>query len=190
MIPRIVLAVSLVCWLGSANAAAPERQQNVKVVITAACKPSFYGHAFVEGGDAAMKTGHSFAVGGAAAMRTVPSYALWDPKWAKPMVYKDPLTSIFLYVETDGRHVAAIDSRGKLLWVRNPYQQAGLCPYRTPRPVIYSIKAADSINTNLSEWIKKVGGNPNGRFVSITFDSSQFGLLDEHTGRFIFEGQN
>ena len=190
MLGKLIVAVSLVSCLSPAHAETPGNQQTVKVFISARCRPLYYGHAFVEGGVAAQSAGHSFAAGGAAAMRTVPSYALWDPTWARPMVFKDSRSSILLYVETDGRHVAAIDSHGKLLWVRNPYAQAGLCPYRTPRPVIYSIEAADLANLNLAELIKKMRGDPNGRFVSITYDSSQFGLLDEQTGQFFFEGQN
>jgi hypothetical protein len=38
----------------------------------------------------------------------------WDPSLAKPFTYKDSRTSITLYVESDGRHVAAIDAEGKL----------------------------------------------------------------------------
>jgi hypothetical protein len=139
-----------------------------------------------------MRTGHAWADGGAAAVLKLPSYVPWDPARARPMVYKDPRTSISLYVETDGRHVAAIASDGKLLWVRNPYGQSGFCPYRTPRPVIYSIEPEppDHIYPALAKFITKNGGNANHYLVSIKFDSSQFGVLDEMTGDILGEGQN
>ncbi|SRR5258708_788715 len=75
---------------------------------------------------------------------------------------KDPGTSITFYVESDGRHLAAMDSQGKLLWVRNPWEDArAFCPYRTPKPVVASLKS--------------IGGNPEHSFIAIKFDSSQFG---------------
>jgi hypothetical protein len=189
---RIVVAACVACFTGTAHADAPDRQRTVKVFISADCKPSFYDHAFVEGGAAAVRNGHAFAEGGAAAVRRLPSYVPWDPTRARSMVYKDPRSSISLYVETDGRHVAAINADGKLLWVRNPYEESGFCPYRTPRPVIWSIdpEPADHIYPALAQLIKKTGGNANSNFVSIKFDSSQFGVLDEMTGDFFGEGQN
>ena len=37
-----------------------------------------------------------------------------------PQVYKDPTSGTLFYVETDGRHVVAISSEGKLLWSKDP----------------------------------------------------------------------
>jgi hypothetical protein len=56
------------------------------------------------------------------AARAKPDYVAWDPSRAKPKAYKDARTSISFYVESDGRHVAAIDPEGTLLWVRNPFE--------------------------------------------------------------------
>ena len=109
---------------------------------------------------------------------------------AKQQSYKDPGTSITFYVESDGRHLAAMDSQRKLLWVRNPWEDAhAFCPYRTPRPVVASLKAAELTELGWSN-LKSIGGNAEHRFIAIKFDSSQFGVLDESTGDFFPGGQN
>jgi hypothetical protein len=105
------------------------------------------------------------------------------------MSYRDPRTGVSFYVESDGRHLAAIGPDGKLLWVRNPFEGAKMCPYRSPRPVIYSIKAVN-ISPAYAKGLKRRGANPSHRFLSIEFDSSQFGDMDETTGDFLPEGQN
>src|SRR5271170_836020 len=53
-----------------------------------------------------------------------------------PSTYRDPDSGIAFYVESDGRHLAAIDANGKLLWVRNPFLDRNLCPYRSAHPYI------------------------------------------------------
>ena len=102
-----------------------------------------------------------------------PDYMEWDPARAKAMAFKDPSTLISLYVESDGRHIAAIAPDGELLWVRNPFEDRHMCPYRSPRPVISRLEAAKS-----------------ERHVIVAFDSSQFGEIDEISGDFVLEGQN
>ena len=44
--------------------------------------------------------------------------------------YLDKQTDTLLYLERDGRHLAAISPAGKILWLRNPFVDADLCPYR------------------------------------------------------------
>lgn len=56
-----------------------------------------------------------------------------------PQVFKDPTSGTLLYVETDGRHVAAISGDGKLLWNRDPFKDARLPFYRTEKPQIVYI---------------------------------------------------
>jgi hypothetical protein len=79
-----------------------------------------------------------------------------------------------------------MDSQGKLLWVRNPWEDArAFCPYRTPRPVVASLKAAELTELDWSN-LKSIGGNPAHSFIAIKSDSSQFGVrrIDESTGDF------
>jgi hypothetical protein len=99
-----------------------------------------------------------------------------------PQVYKDPNSGTLLYVETDGRHVAAISGEGKLLWNRDPFKDAHLSFYRTEKPQIVYIGP-----------IKKsaqIDGVKPDKFVGISFNSSQFGLLRISNGEFQFLGQD
>jgi hypothetical protein len=79
-----------------------------------------------------------------------PKYLWWNPARAKPIAYKDSRTVISFYVESDGRHVAAIDPDGNLLWVRNPFEDQKLCPYRNARPVISSL-ATTEISSEMAD---------------------------------------
>ena len=56
-----------------------------------------------------------------------------------PQVYKDPGSGTLFYVETDGRHVAAISGEGKLLWSKDPFKDGHLPFYRTEKPQIVYI---------------------------------------------------
>jgi hypothetical protein len=94
--------------------------------------------------------------------------------------YKDKASGIIFYVESDGRHIAAIDRDGKLLWNRDPFVEAKLEPYRFERPVIVSIGEPHS-------WMTK--GRP-GRYVLINFNSTQAGILSFEKGDFTFLGQD
>ena len=115
----------------------------------------------------------------------------WGPGHpGKPLVYRDPETKILFYAESDGRHLAAISPDGKLLWVRNPFDDRGLCPYRNARPVISSLKAFDVPPGAYAKDMKRRGADPSHRFIWIEFDSSQAGEIDETTGDFLSEGQN
>ena len=98
-----------------------------------------------------------------------------------PRVYKDPASGTLLYLETDGRHVAAISVDGKLLWLKDPFKDAHMPFYRTKTPqIVYigSIPKEDTVSV------------PHDRFVSIRFNSSQFGYLSISSGEFRFEGQD
>lgn len=90
-----------------------------------------------------------------------------------------------LYAESDGRHIAALDSIGKLLWVRDPYSDGRLRPYRTARPVLWRISPLPEGYANLMRkaWAA-------GPFVMIEFDSSQFGAIDLRNGNYFDLGQN
>jgi len=99
-----------------------------------------------------------------------------------PQVYKDPTSGTLLYVESDGRHVAAISRDGKLLWNRDPFKDAHLPFYRTEKPQIVYIWPA-------SKFPQPAGEKPE-RFVEISFNSSQFGLMRISNGEFYFSGQD
>ena len=177
------------CFLfATALAATPDRLNSrkgwIKVLIPSNCTQMFYGP--------------TVAIDGKPYNEQRPDYILWNPASAKAMAYRDPRTSRTFYVESDARHVAAIDSQGKLLWIRNPFDDAKLCPYRTPRPIIVSLEAItfspDADNGALPPGVRYRGWahnlNLEHKFLEIRFDSSQTGLLDESTGDFAFRQQN
>ncbi|NML04472.1 hypothetical protein [Sphingomonas sp. G-3-2-10] len=97
-----------------------------------------------------------------------------------PQSYRDPDSGLIFYVERDGRGVAAIGADGQVAWVADPFVDARMEPYRLERPVIVSIGKP-------LEWMIR---DRKGRFVSIAFNSTQFGILDIADGKFIFLGQD
>ena len=99
-----------------------------------------------------------------------------------PQVYKDQKGGTLLYVETDGRHVAAISRDGRLLWNRDPFNDAHLPFYRTEKPQIVYIGLA-------SKFHHPAGEKPES-FVEISFNSSQAGLMRISNGEFHFSGQD
>lgn len=126
------------------------------------------------------------------------------PPPGPPSVYRDAKSGIFFYAESDGRHVAAIDDHEKVLWVRDPYVDSDMCPYRSAHPFIMSIGPVDGgrgespadaeIRTELLREIKagRKAAPPQvgDRFLSLTFNSSNFGYLNIRNGDFYEMGQN
>lgn len=103
-------------------------------------------------------------------------------RFSGAQVYRDAQSGTIFYVESDGRHVAAISNKGKLLWNRDPFKDAKLPLYRTKTPQIVFIGAARES--------AQVGRNQQSKFVAISFNSSQFGLLRISDGEFTFLGQD
>jgi hypothetical protein len=97
-----------------------------------------------------------------------------------PVAYVDKNLQVVFYAETDGRHLSAINLDGRVLWTRSPFVDAQLKPYRVVEPRIVKI------NPPLPWMI--VGAK--GTFVAITFESTQFGLVDVKSGDFILLGQD
>ena len=115
---------------------------------------------------------------------TVTYTAHYLTKFPGPQSYKDADSGIILYVESDGRHVAAIGQNGNILWHRDPFADAGLEFYRTKRPQIVWVGQASK------RTLEGMRGKGSGRFISITYNNSQFGVLDAKTGDFTFMGQD
>jgi hypothetical protein len=160
------------CLIALAYAEEPNQPKTIDVFIPPECKWMYYG------------------VFDRAEALKLPSYVSFDSSKVRPRTYKDPRSSISFYVESDGRHLAAIDSDGKLLWVRNPFEETpAFCPYRTPRPVIVKIEPFE-LPEPLTGYLKRRIPDVTHKFLIITFDSSQFGFLDTETGDFIEGGQN
>ena len=114
----------------------------------------------------------------------------WDPSLARSFTYQDPRTAITFYVESDGKHVAAIDAAGKLLWVRSPLKESGFDGPETRTPVIDGIKVAEPPPPQYVKWLQQHGFKSDHAYIRITFTDRSFGLMDEKAGDFILEGQN
>lgn len=112
----------------------------------------------------------------------------WDASLARSFTYRDPRSSITFYVESDGKHVAAIDAAGNLLWVRSPLME--LDPSDTRIPVIDGIAIAEPPPPQYVKWLQQHGFKADHPHIRTTFASRAFGILDEKTGDFILEGQN
>ena len=97
-----------------------------------------------------------------------------DEATIKPLTFVDTQSRVLYYVESDGRHVSAIAADGKLLWHRNPFVDAKLQPYRFRKPIIVWIGLDES----------------RGNSLAISFNSSQFGLLNAKTGEFDYRGRD
>jgi hypothetical protein len=146
----------------------PPKQPADQVFISPECKESFYGPDFIDldSNGKPIKT----------KLRRKPNHVPWDPANAIPMSYKDTRTSIAIHVDSDGRHLTATDAQGKLLWARNPWDESHLCPYRTPRPVVFALTNIE-LNDLSRSSLKSRGANLEHSFVQLTFDSSQYGSL-------------
>jgi hypothetical protein len=94
--------------------------------------------------------------------------------------FQDKESGLLFYVESDGRHVAAIDRDGKILWHRDPFVDAKLEAYRVEHPVIVEIGAP-------IDWM--IEGRK-GKFVRVNFNSSQCLLLEMKSGAAISMGQD
>jgi hypothetical protein len=103
----------------------------------------------------------------------------------KVSTFQDPETKITFYIESDRHHVAAIAPSGRLLWVRDPFVDSKVPYYRGPQhSPIWSVGVA---NTGYERQMQGKGGI---KFVEVKFVSSQYGLMNQATGQFIFLGQN
>ena len=102
---------------------------------------------------------------------------------AGPLAYKDRATGIIFYVESDGRHVTALDTDGKILWHRDPFADGKLEFYRTKTPRIVYIGKTNEVG-------EKCAAAKGQKVIGIAFNCSQFGDLDIKTGNFTFRGQD
>jgi hypothetical protein len=117
------------------------------------------------------------------------SMTLWEERngYKTPLVYKDSISGIVFLVESDRRHVDAIDKSGKLLWSRDPFVENHLKPYRVPKPLIKYIGPA----IYYVNGVPKQDTNARGeRLIVIGYTSSQFGVIDVRNGDFTFIGQD
>lgn len=99
-----------------------------------------------------------------------------DGKSPSPLTYFDSVSKIVFYVESDGRHVTAIDYKGHILWHRNVFKEAlqsgSLTAYNVTKPYIIAIRKDTS------------------QKLTIGYDSGEWFLLNSTTGDSMFLGVN
>lgn len=101
-----------------------------------------------------------------------------------PLVYRDTASSITFHVDGDRRQVSAVSSSGELLWRHDPLKDSGTDPYRVAIPRI------DGIGPASEPFLKCCSKGKSRKYVGVSYDSSQFGMIDVSSGEFIFLGQN
>lgn len=100
-----------------------------------------------------------------------------------PHTFVETNSGINFVIESDGRHVTASSSDGKVLWRKDPFIDAHLEFYRTTNPQIIYIGKPNKRSEEY--WLKK-----DKHVIEILYNSSQFGDLDIKTGDFFFGGQD
>jgi hypothetical protein len=101
----------------------------------------------------------------------------------KASTFGVPKSDLVIHVEADGRTVWASDKSGRQLWRGDPFETAGMKPYRYRRPVINFIGP-------LPKRDAKVCGGRGRPLAALGYNSTQFGCLDASTGHFVFLGQD
>ncbi|MBI4851268.1 MAG: hypothetical protein HY819_05520 [Acidobacteria bacterium] len=116
------------------------------------------------------------------------AYLEAQKRFCRPLTYKDKESGIILYVETNGRHISAINKDGEVIWLRNPFEDANLKAYRVDYPQITYLGAAQK--WMIDSMIVEDPVNSKHTFVEIDFNSSQFGVINLTNGKFTFMGQD
>ncbi|MEJ0044400.1 MAG: hypothetical protein WDM81_20225 [Rhizomicrobium sp.] len=114
------------------------------------------------------------------------------PAWS----YRDPRSGIDYRIAADRRHLLAVSPSGDVLWRRAPHK--GVLSYRVTPACIVGLGGQDqkpSIveGAYLRRAYRSDPRHPfarSGRYIGLSFDNSQFGYVEIHTGDFIFMGQN
>jgi len=89
----------------------------------------------------------------------------------------DTIFGVKFIVDKERIYITAIDKSGKQLWKTDPAVDSKLEEYRVKRPTIVYFKLVSDKSG------KKIA-------VEIAYNNSQFGYLDEKSGKFTFVGQD
>jgi hypothetical protein len=106
-----------------------------------------------------------------------------------PLAYKDAGTGILIYVESDRRHVAAIDSTGKILWHRDIVTEEA---EKTKNPrVVKTEPLISGLYVPLAWHSRAMAANSKlGPLVAIGFYNGSGGVIDQRTGEFADMGHD
>jgi len=101
----------------------------------------------------------------------------------EPVCFRDVRTNILVCSERDGSQVTAVQN-GRQLWRKDSHSDWKIHPYRTLYPVVVSMTVPPPGLLDPPSLEKYRRG------ILITYDSSEFGVLDQETGSFQGLGQN
>jgi len=96
----------------------------------------------------------------------------------KNFVLVDSIAMTKFIVDSMQIFITAFDSNGKELWRTDPWKDNKLMEYRVKRPIIVYF----SLSKN--KW------TDNKEMIWITYNNTQFGIIDKQTGKFTFFGQD
>ena len=90
----------------------------------------------------------------------------------------DTISGIKFTLDSTQIYVTAIDKSGKQLWRTDPWKDNNLMEYRVKRPIIVKFGFANN------QW------TDNKEVIWITYNNTQFGIIDKLTGKFTWFGQD
>lgn len=116
------------------------------------------------------------------------------------VTFHDFATSRKYVLDSSHTVISAFDSNGQLIWSTNPIKDNGIKEYRTKQAYIdyISFKTEDMGFTpqwrhlffrTIQEYYANTL-NPTLRVISISYNNSQFGVLNMDNGKFVFYGQD
>ncbi len=137
----------------------------------------------------ASQTNYHYDINGSLFLESGQSFSMYDFATQRKYVLDSTHTII-----------SAFDKLGKLIWSTNPHKDNGLKEYRTQKPFIrYMAFSTVSITPlhitkcgfRLSFQEKYSRFYVNSiRVIDISFNNSQFGVIDPESGKFCYYGQN
>jgi len=101
------------------------------------------------------------------------------PQTEEPLAFRAEGSNILVYVESDRRHLAAVDINGKLLWHKDVTQEVRIKSLRDrPARVNHVGKPLD--------WMLKLipGGGSAADYFGIALSTKEFGLINSRTGKY------
>jgi hypothetical protein len=111
------------------------------------------------------------------------------PPTVKPMVLRDDTSGVLFYFESDGQHITAIGRDGRILWHRNPVEEAGLKGIAKDGKAIWP---AIHYAGPPQDWMIKAmqAQGKTGAYIAISLNTKDFGLVDRQNGAFTFMGRD
>src|SRR3954447_12630177 len=96
-----------------------------------------------------------------------------------PLTFRAEGSNVLVYVESDRRHLAAVDINGKVLWHKDVTQELNTKSLRDrPARINYVGKPLD--------WMLKLipGGGSAADYFGIALSTKEFGLINLRTGKY------